>query len=64
MVNFKWDQKRAIEIAKADSERNALTRVVLAMLKDGFALDEIVKITSLSLNDVREIAKRNYFAFE
>lgn len=63
MVSFKWDQKRAIEIAKEDTEHNVLVRVVLNMMKNGFTPNEIVQATNLSLDDIRKIAQKNNFAF-
>ncbi len=63
MVSFKWDQKRAIEIAKEDTEHNVLVRVVLNMMKNDFTPNEIVQATNLSLDDIRKIAQKNNFAF-
>ena len=63
MVSFKWDQKRAIEIAKEDTEHNVLVRVVLNMMQNGFTPNEIVQATNLSLDDIRKIAQKNNFAF-
>ena len=63
MVSFKWEQKRAIEIAKEDTEHNVLVRVVLNMMKNGFTPNEIVQATNLSLDDIRKIAQKNNFAF-
>ena len=57
MVSFKWDQKRAIEIAKEDTEHNVLVRVVLNMIKKGFTPNEIVQATNLSLDDILKIAR-------
>ena len=59
MVSFKWDQKRAIEIAKEDTEHNVLVRVVLNMIKKGFTPNEIVQATNLSLDDILKIAQKN-----
>lgn len=67
MVSFKWDQKRAIEIAKEDTEHNVLARIVLNMIKNmikkGFTPNEIVEATNLSLDEIRKIAQKNNFAF-
>lgn len=63
MVSFKWDQKRAIEIAKEDTEHNVLVRVVLNMIKKGFTPNEIVQATNLSLDDILKIAQKNKFVF-
>lgn len=63
MVSFKWDQKRAIEIAKEDTEHNVIVRVVLNMIKKGFTPNEIVQATNLSLDDILKIAQKNKFVF-
>lgn len=79
MVNFKWDQKRAIEIAKEDSytngkeegrkegiitgERSATLRIALSMLKKGFKSKDIIETTGISLEDVRKLATDNNLAF-
>ena len=38
MVNFKWDQKRALEVAKEDGKYNAMKEVTLKLLKRGIPL--------------------------
>lgn len=75
MVNFKWNQKRAIEIAKEDSyaegkeegiitgERAATLRIALSMLKKGFKSKDIIETTGISLEDVRKLATDNNLAF-
>ena len=75
MVNFKWDQKRALEIAKEDSfangkdvgkeegiiigERKATLKIALSLLKQGLKVKDIIKATNLSLEEVRKIARDN-----
>ena len=75
MVNFKWDQKRALEVAKEDGvaigeargkllgERNAMMKVALSLLKKGLPVGVITESTNLSLEEVRKIAKDNGLAF-
>ena len=38
MVNFKWDQKCALENAKEEAERNAAIRNAISLLQDGIPL--------------------------
>lgn len=49
MVNFKWDQKRALEVATEDGEargkRNAMKEVTLKLLKRGIPLGIITDST-------------------
>ena len=71
MVNFKWDQKRALEVATEDGEargeargkRNAMKEVTLKLLKRGIPLGIITDSTQLSPEEVRQIAKDNGLAF-
>ena len=67
MVNFKWDQKRALEVAMEDGEargkRNAMKEVTLKLLKCGIPLGIITDSTQLSPEEVRQIAKDNGLAF-
>ena len=67
MVNFKWDQKRALEVAKEDGisigTHNAMMDVALNLLKQGIPMKVITDSTKLSLNEVRKIAKDNGLAF-
>ncbi|MGO5130114.1 hypothetical protein [Mitsuokella jalaludinii] len=71
MVNFKWDQKRALEIAKedgiaigeADGERKATMKIALSLLKKGLPVGVITDSTDLSLEEIRKIAKDNGLAF-
>ncbi len=75
MVNFKWDQKRALEVAKEDGisigdargeargERNDMMKVALSLLKKGLPVGVITDSTNLSLEEVRKIAKDNGLAF-
>jgi len=71
MVNFKWDQKRALEIAKEDGiaigeargERKATMKIALSLLKKGLPVGVITDSTNLSLEEVRKIAKENGLAF-
>ena len=71
MVNFKWDQKRALEVAKEDGEargeargkRNAMKEVTLKLLKRGIPLGIITDSTQLSPEEIRQIAKDNGLAF-
>ena len=67
MVNFKWDQKRALEVAMEDGEargkRNAMKEVTLKLLKRGIPLGIITDSTQLSPEEVRQIAKDNGLAF-
>ena len=79
MVNFKWNQKRALEVAKEDGisigeargevrgkligERNAMMKVALSLLKKGLPVGVITDSTNLSLEEVRKIAKDNGLAF-
>ena len=75
MVNFKWDQRRAIEIAKEDSyangkeegkeegivigEHNAAVKFALFLLKKGCEVKDVVEATNLSLEEIRKIADDN-----
>lgn len=67
MVNFKWDQKRAIEIAKEDSlaegiaigEHNTAVKFALFLLKKGCKVKDITEATNLSLEEIRKIADDN-----
>jgi len=63
MVNFKWDQKRALEIAKEDGKHNAAFEITLNLLKKGLPLGTITECTKLSPEEVRKIAKDNGLAF-
>ena len=71
MVNFKWDQKRALEVATEDGEargeargkRNAMKEVTLKLLKCGIPLGIITDSTQLSPEEIRQIAKDNGLAF-
>ena len=71
MVNFKWNQKRALEVAKEDGisigeargERNDMMKVALSLLKKGLPVGVITDSTNLSLEEVRKIAKDNGLAF-
>lgn len=75
MVNFKWDQKRALEIAKEDGiaigeargeargERKATMKIALSLLKKGLPVGVITDSTNLSLEEIRKIAKDNGLAF-
>ena len=67
MVNFKWDQKRALEVAKEDGEacgeHNAMKKVTLKLLKRGIPLGIITDSTQLSPEEIRQIAKDNGLAF-
>lgn len=67
MVNFKWDQKRALEVATEDGEargkRNAMKEVTLKLLKRGIPLGIITDSTQLSPEEIRQIAKDNGLAF-
>ena len=70
MVNFKWDQKRALEVAKEDGiadgisigPHNAMMDVALNLLKEGIPIRVITDSTKLSLEEVRKIAKDNGLA--
>lgn len=63
MVNFKWDQKRALEVAKEDGKYNAMKEVTLKLLKRGIPLGIITDSTQLSPEEIRQIAKDNGLAF-
>ena len=79
MVNFKWDQKRALEIAKEDGfadgiavgeargeargERKATMKIALSLLKKDLPVGVITDSTNLSLEEIRKIAKDNGLAF-
>jgi predicted transposase/invertase (TIGR01784 family) len=75
MVNFKWDQKRALEIAKEDGfadgiavgeahgKRKATMKIALSLLKKGLPVGVITDSTNLSLEEIRKIAKDNGLAF-
>ena len=67
MVNFKWNQKRALEVAKEDGisigTHNAMMNVALNLLKQGIPMKVITDSTKLSLDEVRKIAKDNGLAF-
>lgn len=70
MVNFKWNQKRALEVAKEDGiadgisigTHNAMMDVALNLLKEGIPIRVITDSTKLSLEEVRKIAKDNGLA--
>ncbi len=71
MVSFKWDNERAIQIAKEEylaigEERGeargvkiALTKIALRMLRDKLPLSLITTYTGLTPNEVWQIAKEN-----
>ena len=75
MVNFKWDQKRALEVAKEDGfadgiavgetrgERKATMKIALSLLKKDLPVGVITDSTNLSLEEIRKIAKDNGLAF-
>ncbi|WP_462393150.1 hypothetical protein [Mitsuokella multacida] len=63
MVNFKWDQKCALENAKEKAERNAAIRNAISLLQDGIPLKSIMNSTYLSLEEIRKLAKDNGLAF-
>ena len=77
MVNFKWNQKRALEVAKEDGISigeargevrgkligDAMMKVALSLLKKGLPVGVITDSTNLSLEEVRKIAKDNGLAF-
>lgn len=75
MVSFKWNQRRAIEIAKEDSyaegeangeakgivkgKREAALNIALILLKQGHTVTDIIEATKLSLEEIRKIARKN-----
>ncbi|WP_432648372.1 hypothetical protein [Mitsuokella sp.] len=78
MVNFKWDQKRALEIAEEDgfakghaegreegeaNKKKAILGIALSLLQDGIPVKAIVKYTHLSLEEVQKLARDNGLAF-
>lgn len=63
MVNFKWDQKCALENAKEEAERNSAIRNAISLLQDGIPLKSIMNSTYLSLEDIRKLSKDNGLAF-
>lgn len=63
MVNFKWDQKRALEVAKEDSRYDAMVEVAISLLKKGIPLNVITDSTKLSVEEIRKIAEANHLAF-
>ena len=63
MVNFKWDQKCALENAKEKAARHAAIRTAIALLHDGIPLKSLMNSTYLSLEEIRKLAKDNGLAF-
>ena len=71
MVNFKWEQKRALEVAKEDGiaigearrNKREMINVAISLLQDGIPLKSIMKSTHLSLEEIRQNAKDNNLAF-
>lgn len=66
MVNFKWDQKRALEVAREEGQeekKRAILDIALSLLKDGIPGNNVVKYTHLSVDEVRKLAKDNGLAF-
>ncbi len=75
MVSFKWDQKKALEIAKQEAYEEAyaegykegfeegaqrvLMQVVPRLLKNKCPVPLIAKVTELSVEEIREIAREN-----
>ncbi len=66
MVSFKWDDAKALKIAKEEyfeeGRRRVLIRVVLSLLKKKYPLSAVVDATDLTAEEIREIAKENGFA--
>ncbi len=66
MVSFKWDDAKALKIAKEEyleeGTRRTLIRVVLSLLKKKYPLSAVVDATDLTAEEIREIAKENGFA--
>lgn len=60
MVTFKWDDKRALEIAREEGDQHARYEMALDMLKAKTPVDYIVKISKLSLKQVQELAKEHH----
>ena len=66
MVNFKWDQKRALEVVREEGQeekKRAILDIALSLLKDGIPGKNVVKYTHLSVDEVRKLAKDNGLAF-
>lgn len=68
MVSFKWDDKRALEVAKEDGEaigeKRTVTRIVLSLLKKGkLSIADIADSAGISVEEVQKIARDNKLAF-
>ncbi len=78
MVSFKWDDAKALKIAKeeyweegrregevigeANGTRKTIMQVALSLLKKKYPLSAVIDATNLTADEIREIAKKNGFA--
>lgn len=72
MVTFKWDDKRALEIAREEGREEGATegakrvryQMALNMLKEKAPINFIAKISELSIEQIRELAKEHHLVTE
>lgn len=72
MVTFKWDDKRALEIAREEGlekglekgENRARYKMALKMLREKVPINFIAKISELSIEQIQELAKKHNLAAE
>lgn len=68
IVSFKWDQKKALEIAKQEAYeegvRSVLIQVVLSLLKKKYPLTTVIDVTDLPIEEIRKIARENGLMLE
>ena len=68
MVTFKWDDKRALEIAReegaTEGAKRARYQMALNMLKEKTPINFIAKISELSTEQIRELAKEHHLIAE
>ena len=76
MVSFKWDEKRAREIAaeeakkagreegRAEGTKSAFRQAALSLMRNKVPLKIIMSSTNMTADEVKKLAKENGLTFE